>query len=133
MGDRALIQIVRHNTSSNQEPEFSPVCYLHHAGCDAADYIRELSDRMVNRDGDCGYAFARLIGIAHNHTPGNMSLGAWNADGILKAEDTHGDAGIYIVDCTTWKVKAMGGYGKSFNAREDRELERALAEEALCQ
>jgi len=114
MGDIALIQIFR--KGHEEVTHFSPVCYLHSDGPSAPEYIREMAETMKNRERDVDYAFARLVGIAHTKIPGNKGLGVWNADSIQTEDDTHGDAGIYLVDCTTWEVTAMGGYGKSFNA-----------------
>jgi len=110
MGDRVLIQ-VKAGTG------FSPVCYLHWSGDSAPALIRETAELMKGRDNDVAYCFARLVGVCHTSTPGNLSLGVWNADALLTSGDSHGDAGIYIVDCGTWDVVAMGGYGTSFNAR----------------
>lgn len=110
MGDRALIQVV-------SGEQVSPVCYLHWHGDAAPKFICELAERMKGRDGDIAYAFARLIGICHSHIDGNTSLGCWSAEEKLTEGDSHGDAGVFIVDCNTWSVEALGGYGRSFNAR----------------
>lgn len=45
-----------------------------------------------------------------------MSLGVSNQATVLTVEDSHGDAGCYVVNCKTWEVEAFGGYGEPFNA-----------------
>jgi hypothetical protein len=110
MGDRVLIQV-----TSNKN-EVSPALYLHWHGDSAPDLIRDLAVRMKNRDGDTSYAFARLVGLAHERIPGNLSMGVWNMSMKLTDTHSHGDAGCYIVNCSTWQVQAFGGYGKSFCA-----------------
>jgi hypothetical protein len=114
MSDTALIQVV---SKIPTVQNISPVCYLHSSGSVAHEYIRELALLMSpTRGGDVQYGFARLVGICHTHIGGNLSLGVWAADGILTAEHSHGDAGVFVVDCNTWDVRAEGGYGESFNA-----------------
>jgi hypothetical protein len=112
MGDRVLIQFI------NGAGEFSPVAYLHWHGASAPALIRACSDLMRGRDGDTSYAFARFLGVCHEAINGNLSLGAWNAAAVLEPDDSHGDAGCYVVDVVTWHVRAFGGYGEPFNARE---------------
>lgn len=114
MGDRVLIQFV----NGRDAREFSPVAYLHWHGEGAPDLIKACAALMAGRDGDTGYTFARFIGICHETIGGNLSLGAWNAAGVLQPDDSHGDAGCYVVNVHTWQVQAFGGYGKPFNARE---------------
>jgi len=109
MGDRVLIQV-------KSGTEFSPVCYLHWGGNDAPRLIQETVQLMTSRLGDVDYVFGRLVGVCHARTPGSTGLGCFNADHILTADDSHGDAGVYIIDCDTWDVTAKGGYGTSFNA-----------------
>jgi hypothetical protein len=114
MGDRVLIQFI----NGHDAREFSPVAYLHWHGDSAPALIRACADLMRGRDGDTGYAFARFIGICHNAIGGNLSLGAWNTKGVLQPDDSHGDAGCYVVNVHTWQVQAFGGYGEPFNARD---------------
>lgn len=112
MGDRVLIQL------KDSDGAVSPVCYLHWHGGRAPDLIRETAKLMQSRGEDIAYAFARLVGVCHQHIEGNTSLGVWPLDGDaeqLSPEQSHGDAGIYIVHCGTWEVEAFGGYGESFS------------------
>jgi hypothetical protein len=112
MGDRALVQFV-----SGDKKEVSPVVYIHWAGSKVKEYLKELAVLMADRPNDASYACARFIGIVHSHdSTSNLSLGVWNKADILTKADSHGDAGCFVVDCSTWKVKCTGGYGKSFNA-----------------
>lgn len=111
MGDRVLIQVVNGTATS-------PVCYGHWFGGEAPQYIRELAELMKGRDGDVEYTFARLVGVCASHTGGNTGLGCWNQTTKLTPNDSHGDAGCYVIDCVSWNVEAFGGYGTSFNARQ---------------
>lgn len=116
MGDRVLIQV------TDRDGRVSPVLYLHWGGEEAPEIIREAAALMAGRDGDLGYAFGRLVGVAHSRTPGrNTGLGVWNQPTKLEASDSHGDAGCYVVSCETWEVEAFGGYGTPFNARSKQD------------
>ena len=104
MGDRALVQFT-------DGDEVSPVIYLHWSGSEVAGYLKELAELMRGREGDVNYAAARFVGICHNHIEGNLSLGMWNQVEKLTADDSHGDAGCFVVNVDTWNIEAMGGYG----------------------
>ena len=98
MGDRALV-ILKSGT------EYSPVMYLHWHAPQVQNYINRLKEVMTGREGDVSYAFARLLGIAHNDIDGNLSLGCWNlakdfceGDKAALKVMSHGDGGIYVVD-----------------------------------
>lgn len=110
MGDRALIHV--HNGK-----ELSPCVYLHWGGSSVAGLLEALEVQMAERTGDVPYATARLIGLAHERRPGNLSLGVWCADETLEAlqaepaDYSHGDAGVFLVDCRDWSVVTFGGYG----------------------
>lgn len=121
MGDRVLVQF-----EDNQTGDVSPVCYMHWSGDSAKDKIAKLARLMTGRSGDLSYAFGRFVGVCHDEIPGNCSLGVMQQSGRLKPEDSHGDAGCYVVDCNDWSVEAFGGYGESFNALEyePREFEK---------
>lgn len=118
MGDRALVQF------EDSTGRTSPVIYLHWSGEEASAWLRELAILMTGRPNDASYAAARFAGICHRHINGNMSLGMWNQEKRLTAEDSHGDAGCFVVNCHTWQVEAMGGYGESFNAAANEATER---------
>lgn len=111
MGDRVLIQVI--NGAS-----VSPVCYGHWAGEYAPRYIREVAELMKGRNGDVEYTFARLVGVLTRYNNGNTGVGVWNQTTKLTPEDSHGDAGCYVIDCNNWDVEAFGGYGTPFNARQ---------------
>lgn len=110
MGDRALIIL------EDSAGEISPVMYLHWNGYQSTDFISETEKLMESRGEDLQYAFARLVGIAHSHIDGNLSLGVWSADkdftkaikerdAAALSKESHGDNGIFIVNCKTWEVK----------------------------
>lgn len=115
MGDRVLIQL-------RQGSEVSPVLYVHWGGKEAFYLIRKTERRMKGRRDDLVYSFARLVGTAHEATPGNLSLGVWNAPirgeapksfelGAIDEGDSHGDAGCLVVDvfASGWVVTPIGG------------------------
>lgn len=107
MGDRLLMQV------KGPADECSPVIYCHWQGSAAGAICEELRERMKGRDRDVSYTAARLVQIATAGDPtGNMSFGIWNAAGILTEKDSHGDAGIVIVDVSTDKMSfsCLGGY-----------------------
>lgn len=109
MGDRALIVF------KEAGAETSPSVYLHWSGHDVGELLTGAAQNM--RAGDAGYACARFVGHCHEQIPGGMSLGLFNApeDG---RPDSHGDAGVFIVDVTTGEVETYGGYGFSTNPPE---------------
>jgi hypothetical protein len=43
-------------------------------------------------------------------------MGVWNQTMKLTKDDSPGDAGCYVVNCSTWQVQAFGGYGEPFCA-----------------
>jgi hypothetical protein len=104
MGDRVLIQVV-------SGKEFSPVAYGHWSGFYTPEILTRLKERMRNRPGDVSYTFARLIQEMTNGDKDCLSFGAWNADAVLKEDDSHGDAGCVLIDVSEgFKCKCIGGY-----------------------
>jgi hypothetical protein len=114
MGDRVLFIV--HNKSAGEQVEYSPVIYGHNAGYKTAHYLDLLRKRMASRMGDVSYAAARLVGIIHEETPGNLSLGIWNLPEDFEAtedyltEMSHGDAGVVLYDCVDGTVQVFGSY-----------------------
>ena len=125
MGDRAILHVHDGET-------MGPAIYLHWGGNAVGELLTALRERMAGRTGDVAYASARLVGLAHERTDGNLSLGLWNApsDEYAKARDemlrrespewmagrshfpySHGDFGVALVDCRDWTVECFGGYG----------------------
>lgn len=109
MGNRALI--VFHDGR-----EWSPSVYLHWGASALPDLLAATRKRMESRGGDLSYTVARCIGLAHEQTPGNLSLGASlhkvPAQAIgspreLTAWEDYcpGDAGVFVVDVRTWRVR----------------------------
>lgn len=105
MGDRVLMQL-------KSGSEFSPIAYGHWSGASAPDILRRLQTRMVGRNNDVSYAFARLIQEMVGTDDGNTSFGAWNATELLTAKSSHGDAGCIIVDVSNpvFTYDLLGGY-----------------------
>lgn len=121
MGDRALI-IFTDGT------EVSPTVYLHWSGSSVPKLLEVCHSRMMGRLGDVEYGVARFIGICHEHVDGNLSLGCWNTDEAIAvaarkaisgpeaehiktlAEQSHGDAGLVVVNVKDYSWKAFGGY-----------------------
>ena len=121
MGDRALIQF-----HAGKEP--SPVLYLH--WCGESEGVRALlTDTRALMAGrvDVPYALARCIGLAHERTPGNLSLGVWNQETALSPADSHGDFGIARIDLRDWSVECFGGYGLDNYRGDDSDTPRHLS------
>lgn len=105
MGDRVLMQIV------NNEGDFGPVVYGHDAGVFAPVIVEALVKRMKNRTGDMAYWSGRLVQEVSRTCPdGDVSLGMWNAEGVLTEDASHGDAGVVLINADTGKATYLGGY-----------------------
>lgn len=107
MGDRVLFQF--YNASDGS---FSPAVYGHWAGHSAPGIIRELKERMKHRLGDMHYSVARLVQALTNAGNKNedSGVGVWNAEAVLNEADSHGDAGVILINLPSWKVTAIDGY-----------------------
>lgn len=115
MGDRALVVFT-------DGKEISPTVYLHWGGSKVPTLLQELAVLMGDRKSDVSYTCARFIGIVHSHNPNsNLSLGVWETSlsvkqGILRnlprriAKQSHGDAGVIVVNVDDFSWKAYGGY-----------------------
>lgn len=103
MGDRVLMQC-------RKGDEFGPVLYCHWAGDQAPEIVRRLAKRMADRRGDIQYCSARLVQEAIGDDSSALSFGIWNADKMLTAEDSHGDAGVILIDTDTFRCECLGGY-----------------------
>ena len=107
MGDRVLFQVV-----SRYQPEaFGPVVYCHWSGERAPQIVRALAERMVDRPNDISYATARLVQECVGDSTSSTSFGVWNATHKLTADDSHGDAGVVLIDCADgFKCECLDGY-----------------------
>jgi len=107
MGDRVLV-------SFKSGEDVSPTIYMHSHGGEAADWIKEAQPLM--RKDDPSYAAARFAGFCASKIPGTSGIGLIDAIDLSAdlRDITHGDAGVYVVDVSTGKVEAGGGYGKPF-------------------
>lgn len=107
MGDRVLFQ-------AWQGQEFGPVIYGHWSGDQAPHICHRLAIRMKDRPGDVSYTSARIVQEMIGTDPGALSFGTWNADAKLTATDSHGDAGIVLVECHPegLRFSCVGGYLK---------------------
>ncbi|HEX9052337.1 MAG TPA: hypothetical protein VF841_17550 [Anaeromyxobacter sp.] len=91
----------------------SPVAYGHWHGGAMPATVARLRERMKSRPGDVDYTFARLVQEMTSADPdGNLSYGVWNANHVLTAADSHGDAGVVVIDLTGggFKCRCEGGY-----------------------
>ena len=106
MGDRVLFQVV------NGAVNAGPVVYCHWAGDRAPEIVRKLAARMSARPGDMDYATARLVQECTAEDPdGALGFGVFNAKGRLTEKDSHGDAGIVLIDCSNgFRCECLGGY-----------------------
>ena len=108
MGDRVLMQVVGKN-------EFSPVLYGHWSGESSPQVCERIRARMHGREKDVPFTAARLVQeLIGDGREGNLGFGIWNAEAELTEKDSHGDAGIIIVDVTenVMRFRCMGGYLK---------------------
>lgn len=128
MGDRALVIL-------KSGKEYSPVMYLHWHAPQVQNYANRLKEVMESRGEDLSYAFARLLGIAHNDIDGNLSLGCWGLpEGFSENDDkflndmSHGDGGIYVIDLKDYRIATYAGYGlERQNKRDGGEADRVAA------
>lgn len=84
--------------------------YLHWHGSDAMDWLRDAAPNM--RQGDASYAAARFCGLCCDRIPGGLSVGILPAHRCTAEEAGYQDNGMYIVDCTTGRVKHVWDEGK---------------------
>lgn len=109
MGNRVLMQCF-----SSERGNFGPVVYGHWSGGDAGNVARKLAARMKDRQGDLAYSSARLMQELIDGDEGNLGFGMWNSDHLLVADDSHGDAGVILIDVDNGhKCQCMGGYLKT--------------------
>ena len=113
MGDRALVQF------KDKDDTISPVIYLHWNGTEVKYWLEEWYRLIQGRQRDLDYGCARFVGICHSHIEGNLSLGVNYQPTELTADDSHGDAGCFVVNVSTGEVTASGGYGESFQLKEE--------------
>jgi hypothetical protein len=111
MGDRACVVFF-------DATSVSPTVYLHWHGNAVPAWLEELKERMTGRFSDADYAAARFVGICHAEIAGNLSLGISSNDlthADIRSKDrmeseSHGNAGIVVVDTADFSWKAYGGY-----------------------
>ncbi len=125
MGDRALVIFHDEIKNSDEVTTLSPVIYLHWAGHAVPQYLVELRKMMKGRGGDVAYTSARFTGLCHSKNPdSNTGLGLWNNGHTLKEYRrdghtiSHGDAGVFLINCNTWEVENYAGYGDEQLAEE---------------
>lgn len=106
MGDRVIMQVV------DNEDNFGPILYGHWIGGDAKEILKAIKCRMASRVGDLEYTTARLVQemIRFSGENDNTGIGIWNADRIQNVVDSHGDAGVILLNCNTFQAQAGGGY-----------------------
>ena len=115
MGNRAVVVFT-------DGGKYSPSVYLHWGGSSIPALLAAVRERMGGREGDLDYTAARFIGLAHETTPGNLSLGVSNLDATdidaLRAAKPGygsglpmccGDAGVFVVNVKTWTVQRLSG------------------------
>ena len=106
MGDRVLFQVI-----DSVNNKVGPIVYCHWSGYRAPEIVRNLAVRMVGCGGDLDYATARLVQECIGDDDGNLGFGVWNETKQLTEEDSHGDAGVVLIDCANgFKCQCIGGY-----------------------
>ena len=105
MGDRVLMQCI------GTDGDYGPVVYGHNKGGSAKEIVARLAARMEDRKGDIGYASARLVQEMVGDASGSLSFGLWNAEAVLTAADSHGDAGVVLINVDKdFEATYLGGY-----------------------
>lgn len=95
MGDRCLMQC---HTSNG---EFGPVIYTHWGGSAVPSLVKKFLSQARRADLDvCSADLTKTCD----------AFSIWNASKLLTAEDTHGDAGVVLINVTDGTVRAFGGY-----------------------
>lgn len=106
MGDRVLMQCHVGGTD-----HVGPVVYGHWLGSEVPKIVSALQARMAARGNDVDYASARLVQeaiAAQSHDC--LGVGIWNTTRLLTEDDSHGDAGVVLIDVRDWTVQYFGGY-----------------------
>ncbi len=107
MGDRVRMQCFSGD-------DFGAIVYCHWAGAAAPEIVKAMAERMKNRPGDLDYATARLAQAAMGNDSYDTGYGITNATHLLTADDSHGDAGVILIDVqNNFRVQCLGGYLKS--------------------
>lgn len=112
MGDRVIFQCYSKN-SEGEVANVGPAVYGHWAGSNARKICKRFEKRMEGRANDVSYASARLVQeVIEGHPDGNTSVGIWNQEPLLTAEDSHGDAGVVLIDVSNsvHQYTFLGGY-----------------------
>lgn len=112
MGDRCRV-IFRDSTG------VSPTVHVHWVGSLVPQYLKQMAGAMKDEwFPNRFYAAARFIGIVcryQSHGIGvlgnSFTLADLDDSAKMKAE-SHGDAGVVVVDCKDFSWKAYGGYLK---------------------
>lgn len=115
MGDRLLMQVIDSRTPEqgrHGDDTFGPVIYCHWSGSRAGDICAALRERMKNSPHDLSYTTARAAQIAMVDDTNALSFGVWNATAQLTENDSHGDAGVVLIDCgrNPLSFECLGGY-----------------------
>lgn len=128
MGDRVIMQIVQRNRLTGDT--FGPMVYGHWAGHSTPKIVEALAAKMQDRLGDVAYQSARLVQMILDDGGSlmqrdNCGIGIYNADAVATEDDSHGDAGVVLIDADTFKCECLGGYlranddGRPFKPEQD--------------
>lgn len=113
MGDRVLVTM----HDDNNRGEYTPFVYLHWHGEGAPALLKEAKPHL--RKGNASYSIARFCGHCHTQIDGITGLGLLEAPKLTKEltieqtlmeSKSHGDAGVIVVNVTTWECTPYGGY-----------------------
>jgi hypothetical protein len=105
MGDRVIFQVI-------DGSKFSPAIYCHNMGHAAGEICAQLANIMVDRSNDAAYTAAQVLRIASKDSEGPLGFAIWNVDRVLTVDDSHGDAGVVLIDVyqPTMRFHVFGGY-----------------------
>lgn len=109
MGDR-WVTVFR-----SEDGWHSPGVYSHNYGHSAVAKLTEAAPSLRHKD--ASYSAARLAAYLCNGTSLNLGVGIVDAPTESDRKDgykeySHGDAGVIVVDCVTWKAQPYAGYLK---------------------
>lgn len=105
MGDRVLIQCV-----SDKTGEIGPVCYDHWLGRESPKIVFDAVTFLLNAPYTCSVPVATSAIIAEMAKSRKHNVECWSEEKRLTKEDTHGDAGVIILNVDNLTCQCFGGY-----------------------
>lgn len=105
MGDRVLIQCV-----SDKTGEVGPVCYSHWLGDESPEIVSNAVEHLLNTATTNSVSVATATIVAEMAKSQKHNVECWSEEKRLTEEDTHGDAGIIVLNVDNLTCQCFGGY-----------------------